>query len=162
MKLLRTLYHRQPRKCILNGPRQPLPEAIAARLAPAYQHRRIHGNHKNETNKTDLNSSADKLLRPQNTETLLRLHPEPELEPTLYMSVGDKTQGKYLFDKRPPGTHHESGAIKKKPTATKRGRWKAFGLVLALIYMGGQISSLGARMLHEFEIFALPDEDDDD
>lgn len=62
---------------------------------------------------------------------------------------------------RPPGTHLENGAIKDKPEINRLGRLQAFVLVAAFIYIGGLLSSLGARALHEYEIFTLPDDDDE-
>lgn len=75
-----------------------------------------------------------------------------------YMKVSENSRN---LDCKPPGTHLKSGAIKNKPVGAKLGRLRALALVVALIYCGGQLSSLAARMLHEFEIFALPDDDDD-
>ena len=62
---------------------------------------------------------------------------------------------------RPKGTHLKSGAVRECPDKIiSFGRFRAFLLVLAFIYCGGQASSLGARLLHDYEIFELPDDDD--
>ena len=63
---------------------------------------------------------------------------------------------------RPRGTHLKSGAVREKPDKiVSFGRLRAFFLVTAFIYCGGQASSLGARMLHEYEIFEIPDDEFD-
>lgn len=63
---------------------------------------------------------------------------------------------------KPRGTHLKSGAVKCKPEKIVTfGRLRAALLVGIFIYCGGQASSMGARMLHEYEIFELPEDDDE-
>lgn len=62
---------------------------------------------------------------------------------------------------KPTGTHHKSGAIKNKPQPVKPfRRIGAMILVCIFMYCGGQLSSLGARLLHEYDIFELPNDDE--
>lgn len=64
---------------------------------------------------------------------------------------------------RPKGTHLKSGAVRECPDKiVSFGRLRAFFLVSLFIYCGGQASSIGARLLHDYEIFELPDDDDFD
>lgn len=143
-----------------------LPENIINRIcrrsSSSIKNRNFYSDRTKETKETKQLKSPESQLMQAN---LMALTPEPSSY--LYMNAEEfrgnpATSNKTLFDAKPPGTHHESGAIKREPSRTGMGRWKAVGLVLALIYMGGQLSSLGAHMLHEYEIFELPDENDDD
>jgi len=64
---------------------------------------------------------------------------------------------------RPRGTHYKSGAVMEQPEKIASfGRLRALFLVGVFVFCGGQASSLGAHMLHEYEIFELPDDDDFD
>ena len=65
------------------------------------------------------------------------------------------------FRLKPPGTHSESGAIGCRPKTNKLKGCLAFCLAFTLIYCGGQLSSFAAHMLDEYEIFSIPDEDED-
>ena len=65
------------------------------------------------------------------------------------------------FYLKPPGTHSESGAVGCRPKTNKVKSCLAFCLVFTLIYCGGQLSSFAAHMLDEYEIFSIPDEDED-
>lgn len=64
--------------------------------------------------------------------------------------------------RKPRGTHLKSGAIRNKPVVNKHGRFNALLLVLLFIFLGGQLSSIGARVLHDNEIFSLPEDEYDD
>ena len=59
-----------------------------------------------------------------------------------------------------PGIYLKSGAVKNKPEINRIGRLTAAVLIGTFVYFGGQLSSLGAQMLHEYEIFEIPDDDD--
>lgn len=62
---------------------------------------------------------------------------------------------------RPRGTHLKSGAVRERPDKiVSFGRSGAFLLVWGFVYVGGLASSVGARLLHDYEIFELPDDDD--
>ena len=62
---------------------------------------------------------------------------------------------------RPKGTHLKSGAVRECPDKIVTfGRLRAFFLVSVFLYCGGLASSVGARLLHEYEIFEIPDDDD--
>lgn len=116
--------------------------------------RKFHRDSKNENNDTkELLTDKEPIGMLQASGAVVRLP-----DSYFYMKVNEQSRN---LDCKPPGTHLKSGAIKNKPVGAKLGRLRAFALVVTLIYMGGQLSSLAARMLHEFEIFSLPDDDDD-
>jgi len=56
------------------------------------------------------------------------------------------------------GIHLQSGAVMRKPAKTKFGLLKVFSLVVPFVLVGGYLSSTGAEILHEYDIFS-PEED---
>ena len=63
---------------------------------------------------------------------------------------------------KPRGTHLESGAVKDRPrTSCTTSRLKAIFLVLLFMYCGGTLSSNAARLLHELQIFTIPEDNED-
>ena len=56
------------------------------------------------------------------------------------------------------GIHLKSGAVMPKPPKRKLGLLKVCTLVVPFVLFGGYLSSLGAELLHEYDIFS-PDDD---
>ena len=54
--------------------------------------------------------------------------------------------------------HLRSGAVSPKPDKTKLGLVKVFSIVVPFVLFGGYLSSTGAELLHEYDIFS-PDDD---
>ena len=50
------------------------------------------------------------------------------------------------------GTHFQSGAVKNKPETNKYGFFKVLFIVFIFINVGGVLSRIGAKILHEFKI----------
>ena len=78
----------------------------------------------------------------------------------LYRSEEQINECDLEFRTKPQGTHLQSGAIKHKPATNRHGFFRAIFLIFIFVCLGGRISSLGAHLLHEYEIFALPEDDE--
>ena len=59
---------------------------------------------------------------------------------------------------RNSGIHLQSGAVMRKPAKTKFGLLKVFSLVVPFVLLGGYLSSTGAELLHEYDIFSPEDD----
>ena len=58
-------------------------------------------------------------------------------------------------------THFQSGAVENKPETRKYGFFQALLIVSIFISVGAVLSNRGAKILHEYEIFSVTEEDDD-
>ena len=56
------------------------------------------------------------------------------------------------------GTHFKSGAVMPKPFQNRGGLTKVFTVLIPFALLGGYLSSAGAELLLEYDIFA-PEED---
>ena len=56
------------------------------------------------------------------------------------------------------GTHFKSGAVIPKPIQNRGGLTKVFTVLIPFALLGGYLSSAGAELLLEYDIFA-PEED---
>ena len=134
--------------------------------------RRFFYRHSNILYKHSMNSGFDKdLRRSERSESLQNM---TRFTRDYLNSVILKNPDEYVlklkpvinerhpdFRLKPPGTHSESGAIGCRPKTNKVKSCLAFCLVFTLMYCGGQLSSFAAHMLDEYEIFLIPDEDED-
>ena len=80
-------------------------------------------------------------------------------ESILLYKLIDDPQFQYL---KPAGTHLKYGAIKDEPQRAPNSLSfiKVSLVIFAFVYVGGQLSSMGAHLLNKFDIFNLPEEDD--
>lgn len=56
------------------------------------------------------------------------------------------------------GIHLQSGAVMPRPAKIKMGLLKVFILVIPFMLAGGYLSSTGAELLHEYDIFSPEDD----
>ena len=56
------------------------------------------------------------------------------------------------------GTHNKHGAVLPKPVKHPFGLTKIFTIVIPFVFVGGILSSNGAQLLHDYDIFSPEDD----
>lgn len=72
--------------------------------------------------------------------------------------ISQSLPGKRNFAANEGRIYSKSGAIMPRPVKKKSGLLKVFSLVVPFVMLGGYLSSTGAELLHEYDIFSPDDE----